>query len=318
MVRIKKLLCDSDNKLRIAYFSGLFALLLYLLTQSGVSPTYGNSNVSSAIPLPCECVVFRMDDIQDTFVNNAQIEALNLFISKSKPLSLGLIMNDTGNDLRIIGKVGQGSQIGLFELGLHGWDHVDYTKLSKEEQKSTLKMANEKMDKIFGNNSDIFIPPYGYFDNQTIDAMSELGIRVLSSTLFSERNYDDGASIFNQTLSTTNHGGMTNFNRSIYHMPGIAEFKGSQNGNSIKVPVENILSDTYDSLQDYGYAVIVFHPQDLVQVDENGKVPDNAPINATEMDDLSRLIDTISSRNIRITTLSDILGIEQRSYSYFK
>ena len=28
---------------------------------------------------PCMCVVFRMDDIQDSFVNNAQLEAMNLF-----------------------------------------------------------------------------------------------------------------------------------------------------------------------------------------------------------------------------------------------
>jgi hypothetical protein len=40
--------------------------------------------VANNHPLPsdltrCMCVVFRMDDIQDSFVNNAQLEAMNLF-----------------------------------------------------------------------------------------------------------------------------------------------------------------------------------------------------------------------------------------------
>jgi hypothetical protein len=39
-----------------------------------------------------------MDDIQDVFVE-AQIAAMNLLISKDQPLSLGLIMNEIGNDL---------------------------------------------------------------------------------------------------------------------------------------------------------------------------------------------------------------------------
>jgi peptidoglycan/xylan/chitin deacetylase (PgdA/CDA1 family) len=68
--------------------------------------------------------------------------------------------------LELLGRVGEGSEKGLFELGLHGWDHVDYTKLSESEQESILQSANEKMKKIFGNISDIFIEPYGYFKNE--------------------------------------------------------------------------------------------------------------------------------------------------------
>ena len=81
-------------------------------------------------------------------------------------------MNHIGNDSKITGKIGEGSQLGLFELGLHGWDHIDYTKLSYSEQRETLDMANEKMKRIFGNISEIFIPPYGYFNNNTLEAMN--------------------------------------------------------------------------------------------------------------------------------------------------
>jgi hypothetical protein len=49
-----------------------------------------------------------MDDIQDVFVDEAQIAAMNFFISKDQHLSLSLIMNEIGNDLRITGKGGGG------------------------------------------------------------------------------------------------------------------------------------------------------------------------------------------------------------------
>lgn len=104
----------------------------------------------------CNCVVFRLDDVQDDFVDSAQVAAMNIFIERNQSLFLGIIMNDIGKDLRITGKVGEGSQIGLFEMGIHGWDHIDCTNLSESEQRVSLSMANEKMNSIFGNTSDIF------------------------------------------------------------------------------------------------------------------------------------------------------------------
>jgi peptidoglycan/xylan/chitin deacetylase (PgdA/CDA1 family) len=253
-----------------------------------------------------------MDDIQDVFVDVAQIAAMNLFISKDQPLSLGLIMNETGDNLRITGKVGEGSQMGLFELGLHGWDHVDYTKLSESEQESTLQNANEKMKRIFGNTSDIFVQPYGYFNNDTIKAMDRLGIRILSAAMFSENNFYKGRDIFNyiaekltglyNSSSTTLHGSPPNTNLPVYYVPAMVSFKEYENSKPVKVPISNILSIVDDNIKKYGYSVIVFHPQDLMYTDENGRISSNDALNQTEFHDFTRLVETILSKNIRITT----------------
>src|SRR5690348_6459102 len=61
----------------------------------------------------CKCVVFRMDDIQDGWIDNAQMAPMNLFTSKNQSLSLGLIMNYLGNDSKFLDKVHQGEQKGL-------------------------------------------------------------------------------------------------------------------------------------------------------------------------------------------------------------
>jgi hypothetical protein len=85
-------------------------------------------------------------------------EWLSHFFSKGQPLSLNVVTHDIGNNLRIKGKVGKRSQKGLFELWLHGWNHINYTILSESEQRSPLKEANEKMNRMFDDSSDIFVP----------------------------------------------------------------------------------------------------------------------------------------------------------------
>jgi hypothetical protein len=45
--------------------------------------------------------------------------------------------------------------------------------------------------------------------------------------------------------------------------------------------------------------------------DDNGRIASNNAINQTEFQDLIKLVDEITSRNIRITTLLEIVGIEQ-------
>lgn len=269
-----------------------------------------------------------MDDVQDSFVNSAQLEAMNLFISRDQPLSLGIVMADIGNDLRITGKVGQGSQMGLFELGLHGWEHIDYTTLTETEQKSTLTQANEKLNMIFGNVSDIFVPPFGYFNNETISALGQLGIRILSASIFAEENFDDNKSIFNKTKADivrteTEIGNMTSFQKAtppdkeVYHLPGMVQFKNYENGSMVKVSHDRIMSEVSKNIAEYGYSIIVFHPQDLVQTDKYGKVLDSRMLNATEVQDLSQLMDTLLTNGFKISTMSEILGIEPRIYSYF-
>jgi peptidoglycan/xylan/chitin deacetylase (PgdA/CDA1 family) len=319
---------------------GSVLLSLLLLFSINLSPssqnitfafaqTDSNQALAFANSTSCPCVVFRIDDIQDSFVNSAQLEAMNLFISKGQPLSLGIVMKDIGDDLRIVGKVGQGSQMGLFELGLHGWEHVDYTALTEAEQMSTLNEANEKLKMIFGNESDIFVPPFGYFNNETISALEQLGIEILSASIYSEERFDDSKSIFNKTesdiaMNNTELGNTTSIQRGsprdneVYHLPGLVQFKDYINGSMVKVPREAILSNVSKNIAEFGYSEIVFHPQDLVQIDKNGMILDGGVLNSTEVQDLSELIDTMLANGIKISTMSEILGIEPRTYSYFK
>ncbi|HYT42888.1 MAG TPA: polysaccharide deacetylase family protein [Methylomirabilota bacterium] len=258
----------------------------------------------------CNCVVFRMDDVQDNWIQTAQLATMNLFISKNQSLTLGLIMNGIGNDTKIIGRVNNGYHNGLFELALHGWDHVDYTKLNEKQQQESLKLANEKMLRLFGNRSDIFITPYGPFNNGTIYAMNQLGVKILSAALPSEGVFDKNSSI----LNLNNRNVTTNYNQTstpaaaVYHIPAMTFFKNDEhNKRATKTPINDILSIVDNTIKKFGYSVIVFHPQDFVKTDQNGNVV-NSALDTNQLKDLSRLIDSILSKGIKIVSFSKLIS----------
>lgn len=297
----------------------------------------GNNNTQS----PCNCVIFRMDDVQDNFIDEAQAAAMNLFILKNQPLTLGLIMNDIGNDVTISQHITKGIKQGLFELGLHGWDHVDYTKLSEEHQKDSLKKANNKMQGLYGNTSNIFITPYGKFNDETINAMSQLGIKILSAATFSESDFDNNNSVFNannynrnirvtapdignqtdlQSVASIVHTKSTTVtsaslsSAAVFHVPAMAVFKSNEaNKKPVKIPINQILSDVNSNIKRYGYAVIVFHPQDFVKTDQNGKLTNH--LDEKELNDLSNLIDYLLSKEIPFISMSKLVGIKSKGFT---
>lgn len=179
---------------------------------------------------------------------------MNFFIFRGLHLSLGLIMNSIGNDNLILNKIIEGDKKGYFELALHGWDHIRYTTLSKDEQKKALYKANEKMQILFGKKTDIFMPPYNVFDNATIDSLKEIGMKVLSSSIENEYRFDGGRSIFtvggNRTMETP-----------IYHIPYTTDFKIFESNSQVKVPIDQVITDVGINIEKFGYAVVILHPQ---------------------------------------------------------
>jgi len=151
----------------------IFGSVLIILTCSNFFVFATDQNA-----LTCNCVVFRLDDIQDNYLRNTQVSLMNVFIDKNQKLSLGLIMNFIGNDTSIVDKLREGTNRGLFELAVHGWDHTAYSNMPESEQERSLKKASDKMQKTFGIHSITFIPPYNDFDGSTIQAMNKTSFRI--------------------------------------------------------------------------------------------------------------------------------------------
>jgi peptidoglycan/xylan/chitin deacetylase (PgdA/CDA1 family)/3D (Asp-Asp-Asp) domain-containing protein len=304
------------------------SLLVRSLGRAELNPDQGNNSFASKEhPVLCNCIIFRLDDIAD-WNQPGEHTVMNMFLSKNLKLTLAIIMHFIGNDTTIIDKVKEGYQKGLFELALHGWNHVDYTKLSLADQKSTMLMANIKMHKIFGTTSDMFFPPYGPFNNDTIEAMRQLGLQIISTDPNDEYIFDNGRSIFVSGASEPNH----EANNTVYHMSATINYKSVVTGVRCSVaskscslvqklykhPIEEILADVVQGMRKYGYAIITLHPQDFLKMNYNynnqlqyetfgGKVI----VNETETRDLSRLINYITSHNIPIRSFHEVLGYKE-------
>ncbi|MBI3638923.1 MAG: polysaccharide deacetylase family protein [Thaumarchaeota archaeon] len=275
----------------------------YTNSASAQAENVTKISLQKIINNPCNCVIFRLDDVRNDWLTTVQLNVMDQFISKNQSLSLGLIMHKIDNKSAITEKIKEGNEKGLFNLDIHGWDHVDYTQLSKQEQLETLQQANEKMSTIFGHRSQVFIPPYNKFNGDTIEVLKSVGIRVISSYI-----YYDKTDYF---ISDGRNEGV--FNTSLYHLPAMTTFKSEiRNGIWEKVPIQTILNSVDDGISKYGYAVIMLHPQNFAKM-ENGIFVN--VLDEKEMKDLSFLIDSIRSKNIQITTFTNVVGLNNETPS---
>jgi peptidoglycan/xylan/chitin deacetylase (PgdA/CDA1 family) len=301
-------------------------LILIMSILSYSSPFYGNaatifkgadatSSFSSSSCPPC--VIFRIDDISD-LRPSADIAVMNLFLAENVPFTLGIVMNHIGRNAALMEKIIEGKDKGLFELALHGYDHVYYNKLSPQEQVDQLSNANQRMQDLFGKPSNVFIPPYDVFNNYTIDAMTKLDIRIISAGEFMYENSGNAEyPIFSlnnvvgngneSPIDNNNANNNNNNNNQVIHMPRSTGFESfGDDGKPTKVPIAYILNDTDYYISKYGYSVIVMHPTSFLTM-QNGKY--TKTVDEKEINDLKTLIDSIKSKNIHITSFSKIAGI---------
>jgi peptidoglycan/xylan/chitin deacetylase (PgdA/CDA1 family) len=243
-------------------------------------------------------VIFRLDDVGFGSIN-ALMAIMDVFIKKNHSLSLGLVMNPVDRERSLIEKIEYGKNRGLFELALHGWNHVDYSKLGEKEQQDTLYDASKKMQNLFGQPSKVFIPPFNSFNASTRRAMNKVGVRIISSML----NYEDEKDIFRmETIDKP----IMDPDRT-YHVPETACFeKWDRNRYPIRIPIKQILDDIDVSFWHYGYAVITMHPITFIKL--QGRESDGV-VDEHQINDLTTLLECVESKNAIFTSFSKITAI---------
>ena len=300
-VRVSKILSP------VSYF---FILLLVLGVSS--EPIYGSS-ANGSQNNSCNCVVFRINNIQDYWTREAQIPLMDYFIDRGLNVTLGLELNYLGNDSDVVNKVSEGYGAGLFELAIHGSNREIYSGLSEDEQRISLQRANAKMQNMFGNKSNVFIPPLNQFNNDTLVVLSQLGITLFSSSVERELDFNGGKSIFiaknvTNVEAPTTASSVSNSSEDtpsrVYHLPTAIEFERYGNDSWIKVPVNKILEETSQSIEDYGYGVISLHPTNFLVGNDTLS---NRTIDVNDFNDLSLIVNTLSQRGIPILSMSDIV-----------
>jgi peptidoglycan/xylan/chitin deacetylase (PgdA/CDA1 family) len=262
-----------------------------------------NNVKSNPVPTFCNCVIFRLDDVQDYWISDIQQTVMDQFIQKNQSLSAGPILDYIGDDGDLLIKINEGTSKGLFELFVHGWDHVDYTQMDMANQTSSLQMANDKMTNFFGTTSTIFVPPYDVYNTDTLSAMKQTGFKIISPAEWAG-NYPSFIADGKSNIAD---------NYGIYHLPESVGFVEFSNNTSTRVSNAQILGVIDSKIATQGYAVVTLHAQDFRQK-VNG-VPIDM-LNQTEVQDLDSLIDSVISKNYHIRTFNQVVSFKPAPVQY--
>ena len=262
-------------------------LLLILVI---IQPAYGMTN-------SCNCVAFRLDDVQDYWVDNAQIAVMHVFDKKHASLTIGIIGNIFGDDSKLIQYIKNNTKNkeSPIEIANHGWNHENFTDFNKNQQSFLMEKTNKKLSKIFGIKPIIFIPPFDSLNNHTILAMKENNIRFVSSDV----DQDDPTFLIK--------------GNNVYHIPGNAKTANLVDNDTIwqHYDHKHIFVDVMSSIQKYGYAVVVMHPQEY-SVKYHSYYSNK--VDKNQIRELELLIDDIKNSGVKILPLKQIpFGMNKKS-----
>jgi peptidoglycan/xylan/chitin deacetylase (PgdA/CDA1 family) len=272
---------------------------------SAQAATTTNNTISGA----CNCVIFRLDDVQDSWLNTVQTAILDYFIAHDERLTVGAVMNDVGNDPLVVNKVDDGLKSGTFELASHAWNHVDYRTLTPQEQQDTLQKANQKMASLWGSSALVFIPPYNAYNDDTLAALEALHMKIISAEFDQElpNIYDpDNPNSENNKVYKAIPDSDISDSHGIYHLPQVIGFYTYDSDPPTKTSMNTLTNRIDRTISSYGYAVVTLHPQDFAVKDANQN-PTNK-ISSKELDDLDTLIASIHSKGYAIKTYSEAVN----------
>jgi peptidoglycan/xylan/chitin deacetylase (PgdA/CDA1 family) len=289
-----------DQYLKFSSIGVLYSITTALI-PFGNFLAYGQNDSESEIPITqCKCVAFRLDDIQDYWLDNVQVGIIDTFVNNNASLTVGVIGNHFGGDQYVVSYLKSrlsndihSGQVSL-EIANHGWNHEDFTLFNKAEQSQLIAKTNQKLFSSLGVKPSVFIPPLNRLNDDTISAVLENDIHYLSG------NITDYPRITSLPSS-----GTVNASSVIYHLPSSVA-----TGDLVDDDTEwqgfthtQTLDGINDSVHKYGYAVVTLHPQEYSV--RNGLLYDNV-IDRAQMNELESVIKEVQNQKIPIVTISQI------------
>ena len=238
--------------------------------------------------LTCNCVAFRFDDVQNFWLNEAQIQIIKTLTEKNVPFTVGIVGSDFGADQTLVNFLKQTFEKNELEIANHGIDNESMTNFNKDEQSLRIRQQNDQIFKVFGKRPEVFIPPQNRFNDDTIAALKDNKMKYLSSSLVQGEVPPfplENATLYRfPEITTTGR-----------YDPGLGVFVG--------VPSNQVFSEALDGLEQFGFAVITLHPQEF-SVIKDGTYSNEA--NSEQLRELELLIDKVQGAGLEIVPVGQI------------
>ncbi len=191
-------------------------------------------------------VVLRIDDIQDFAFKEGQKFLLEYHAAHRIPVDLAVIPAFIGYDDQLVSLLRASVRAGA-EISAHGWQHENLTLLGLNAQVQLMTKSSLTLQRLLNVDVTVLVPPMYYYNNETLDAMKATGYTVISSN------------IDLQKPGTLSNG--------ILSIPSTVELSTLDNNTwTVKEPDE-LMKEVNASIQSYGFAVVVLHPQEFLNSD---------------------------------------------------
>jgi peptidoglycan/xylan/chitin deacetylase (PgdA/CDA1 family) len=218
---------------------------------------------------------------------NVQKEIINLFMQKQIPLTLGIIGNNIGTDNNLINYIQNAKSTygDLVEFANHGGT-ADITSLSREEQLTLITNSNNQILNVLKYKPQVFMPPFGQYDNDTVYAMQRQSMHYLSS------------------ISSSDLPPYSFDSPSLLRFPATTATGYIESGRAVYGKLANqTIADVGYSLRDYGFAVVLLHPSEY---SERKGWSFNDNLYLPQYSELNTLIDDIHKKGLKIVLVSKI------------
>ncbi|MGH9878055.1 MAG: DUF2334 domain-containing protein [Nitrososphaerales archaeon] len=256
--------------------------------------------VYAALPECQRCIAFRLDDIQDFYLTKSQMEIIQTFEKRNTSLTIGVIGNFIGEDLQLRAFLRERvNSSGAFnmEVANHGWDHEDFTAFDKDQQSELLSKSQESIFETLGVTPDVFIAPFNRMNNDTLVAILENDIRVVSANV----TQDNRPFARKITLGDSEaQVGIT-----VFHVPATAK-TGDLNDDDTQwlgFGHQQTLDEIEKSMEEHGYALVMLHPQEFSV--RNGLDFKN-DVDKDQIGELELLLDGIQEEGYSIVLVSQL------------
>jgi len=234
------------------------------------------------------------------------MKIMDVFQKKNASLSIGITGYNLTQDGKLVSYLQNNLKPGhtTIEVANHGWRQEDFATLGLSQQITLMNKTNQELNKMFGKKPNAFFVPYGMYDNDTLKAINQLKMNVISSSIWSEDKF-----VLATGKITANKDSL-----GLYHIPSMTEFQ-SDTGNETywtNIPKDRVIDSINSHITKYGYDVFLIHPQNFAAL-VNGQYVNT--VDTTHLDELASIIDYVKSKHIHTSTISEIAGLDRVSVS---
>jgi len=175
----------------------------------------------------------------------------------------------------------------LIEVASNGWAYENITELTAEEQNLSINLSVEKISNVLNIEPKVFVPPYEFFNDDTIDALYKNNIEYISSNI---RNDPPPYQLTNLEL---------------YHFPsGTATGQFNAITGIIEVnPYEETYAEVQKNLKEHGFSVVTVDASAFSVVNNDNYVNQ---IDEEKINELELLIQRIQGDGLKIVSIGTI------------